>query len=137
MDNLTIKDSGQVIFTSCEDFNLPLTISSTTDLLEVVLSSTRVFTPRRGVLFHYTAVGCPTPQPPKDGYLVYRNATSAEYSCCVGFSFPPANERTRTINCMGHRWDAELPFPDCKSERIVYFPVIQEFKVPGSLLPRE
>lgn len=82
----------------------------------MVLVASKSMTPQRGVLFYYTAVGCAAPPPPVDGYLIFRNDSVASFSCCVGFVFPDTGERERVISCLGHEWDAVLPFPDCESK---------------------
>jgi hypothetical protein len=84
--------------------------------MEVVLASTHSLMPLRGILVHYTAVGCSTPDAPEDGYLVYRNDTVAEFRCCVDLTFADNGEKTKIINCLGAHWDVDLPLPNCTSE---------------------
>ncbi|KAF5303079.1 hypothetical protein FQR65_LT08410 [Abscondita terminalis] len=114
-DLLEISDRGQILYSTCIQQEPPVEIVSLDDSLDIVLmpSKTESVLPTRGVLLYYTAVGCPTPNPPRDGYLVYRNDTIAEYSCCVGYTFPDINKRNRIIKCMGYQWNASLPLPDC------------------------
>lgn len=116
-DLLEVHDRGSVVYSSCSSEEPSTEISSMSNSLEVVLvTSPEVLVPRRGVLLYYTAVGCPTPRPPADGYLVFRNDTVAEFMCCVGFVFPDIRKRTRFIRCLGYRWDVPLPIPDCTSK---------------------
>ncbi|XP_071442835.1 uncharacterized protein [Hetaerina americana] len=79
--------------------------------------------PKRGLLFHYKALGCrwPPPRAPKDGYLVSQNASAVHYMCCVGFKFPDSGRREREIRCDEQRglWRVLEPselselLPDC------------------------
>lgn len=115
-DTLLVKNNDQTIYSACITENPPATITSTGKSLEVVLMASKPITPQRGVLFYYTAVGCAAPAAPADGYLVFRNDTVAGFSCCVGFVFPDTGKRERVISCLGHEWDAVLPFPDCESK---------------------
>lgn len=91
------------------------------EVLEVALVSAHALVPLRGVLIYYTAVGCSTPDPPEDGYLVYRNETAAEYRCCINLAFEDDGQRTKVINCVGAHWDVELPLPNCTSKEIWFF----------------
>ncbi|KAG7159185.1 putative CUB domain-containing protein-like 10, partial [Homarus americanus] len=58
------------------------------------------------------AIGCETPATPVDGYMAYRNATHAEYWCCVRHVFPDTHARRRLLKCnRAHTWNDTLP--DC------------------------
>ncbi|XP_031342848.1 seizure 6-like protein isoform X2 [Photinus pyralis] len=115
-DIVEVSDRGQILYSTCEQHEPPLEITSLDDTLDVTLipSPKENLLPRRGIMFYYTAVGCSTPIAPKDGYLVYRNDTVAEYSCCVGYAFPDTRIRSRIIKCLGYRWNTTVPLPDCK-----------------------
>ena len=101
---------------TCRPQEPPLEVLSEGEFMEVVLVSRHSLTPRRGILVHYTAVGCPTPEAPEDGYLVYRNETAAEYSCCVNRVFEDDGRKTKVVQCLGARWDIDLPLPNCTSK---------------------
>ena len=101
---------------TCRPQEPPLEVLSDGEFMEVVLVSRHSLTPRRGILVHYTAVGCPTPEAPEDGYLVYRNETAAEYSCCVNRVFEDDGRKTKVVQCLGARWDIDLPLPNCTSK---------------------
>ncbi|KAF2881661.1 hypothetical protein ILUMI_24518 [Ignelater luminosus] len=120
-DLLEVSDSGQTLYSTCEQQEPPIQVTSLGDTLDITLhpSPTESLLPRRGVLFYYTAVGCPTPSAPKDGYLVYRNDTAAEYSCCIGYAFPDIKKRRRIIKCLGHKWDVSIPLPNCDNTTLV------------------
>jgi hypothetical protein len=65
--------------------------------------------------FLFAALGCPPLKTPEDGYLVDRNATHAQYMCCVGFVFPDTSRRERYLHCEnGNVWTTDLP--DCISK---------------------
>ncbi|EFA03096.2 hypothetical protein TcasGA2_TC013005 [Tribolium castaneum] len=112
-DRLEILDSGQLVQTTCKPQDPPLEVVSESEFVEVVLVSAHSLVPLRGVLIHYTAVGCPTPDAPEDGYLVYRNETAAEYRCCINRAFEDDGQKTKIINCEGAKWDVDLPLPNC------------------------
>ncbi|KAF5281537.1 hypothetical protein FQA39_LY05072 [Lamprigera yunnana] len=115
-DVLDISDKGQSLHSTCTQQEPPIEIISLDESLNITLipSRTESLLPTRGVLLYYTAVGCLTPNPPHNGYLVYRNNNIAEYSCCVGYVFLDTHSRGRTIKCLGYKWDTVLPMPDCK-----------------------
>ncbi|CAH1117986.1 unnamed protein product [Phaedon cochleariae] len=115
-DVLEIRDSGQVIHSSCRQQHPPTEIISATESIEVVLSSRHEFNPRRGFLIRYSIVGCSDIDIPQDVYVVYRNYNSMVLSCCVGYQFPDTGTRTRTISCLGAFWNTSLPLLDCQSE---------------------
>jgi len=73
----------------------------------------------------FAALGCPPLKTPADGYLVDRNATHAQYMCCVGFIFPDTSRRDRSLYCQnGNTWTTDLP--DCISKWLLWpFDVIQ------------
>lgn len=121
-DAVEVSDRDQILYSTCEQQEPPIEVISLGDSLDITLVPSRIenVVPSRGVLFYYTAVGCPTPSAPKDGYLVYRNDTAAVFRCCVGFAFPDTRSRSRVIKCLGHRWDIELPFPDCGSKSFYF-----------------
>lgn len=59
------------------------------------------------------ALGCPTPAPPADGYLSYRNATHAEFLCCVHHAFPDTMTRRRILQCSDRTQTWNDTLPDC------------------------
>ncbi|KAJ3632746.1 hypothetical protein MTP99_009734 [Tenebrio molitor] len=132
-DRLEVIDSGQVIGRTCKQQEPPFEILSDSEFMEVVLASTHSLMPLRGILVHYTAVGCSTPDAPEDGYLVYRNDTVAEFRCCVDLTFADNGEKTKIINCLGAHWDVDLPLPNCTSETKKLILPIQESRKPQKL----
>ncbi|XP_046403501.1 uncharacterized protein LOC124169071 [Ischnura elegans] len=92
----------RVLLSGCGEAPEAVRFESPQGALRVALrsSSPTIYT-KRGVLFHYKALGCgwPNPDTPKDGYLVTRNATAAYYMCCVGFKFPDTGIRQRELRC--------------------------------------
>lgn len=115
-DVLEIKEDEQVVYSTCRMENNPVKLLPTSENIEIVLKSRRKFTPRRGILIHYNIMGCRTPEPPEDGYLLYRNETVAEFRCCVGFAFPDTGRRTKILHCLNSVWDTTLPLFNCQSK---------------------
>lgn len=71
-DSLEIRDTGQVILSTCRQDHPPAEITSGSESIEIVLSSRDILNPLRGFLVHYTVIGClPFPVPP-NAYIVYR-----------------------------------------------------------------
>ncbi|KAJ8971863.1 hypothetical protein NQ317_008539 [Molorchus minor] len=119
-DILKIIDTGQVIYSTCRQEDPPTEVISGTETVDVILTSTAVINPRRGVLLYYTAVGCPTPVTPQNGYLVHRTDEIAEFSCCGGYTFPDTGSRTKSLKCLGAHWNSSLPLLDCE---MTYFTI--------------
>ncbi|XP_044750148.1 uncharacterized protein LOC123310661 [Coccinella septempunctata] len=113
-DRLEIIDSEILVYSTCHQKEPPKEYLSLSDSLEIVLYSSQRLTPLRGILLHYTAVGCPTPVPPADSYLVYINDTFAAFSCCVGYVFPDTGTKTRQLTCEGSTWSEIMPLPNCE-----------------------
>ncbi|XP_017774864.1 PREDICTED: uncharacterized protein LOC108561440 [Nicrophorus vespilloides] len=113
LDVFEVKEYENKIFVSCLEQEPPAVIVSVGDVLEINLRATENLIAKRGVLFHYTAIGCPTPNSPADGYLVHRNDTDVLFTCCVGFAFPDSLQREKRLKCLGHSWNYQLPLPNC------------------------
>lgn len=118
---MEIIDSDNVIYSSCDQTEPPKEITSTGDSLDIKLITHEILIPRRGILIQYTAVGCETPLPPKHGYLVYRNDTTAVFSCCIGYIFAESKSRILNLICLGRAWNYKLPLPECKSKYAYHF----------------
>ncbi|KAL3283040.1 hypothetical protein HHI36_006198 [Cryptolaemus montrouzieri] len=115
-DHLEILDSDIVVYSTCHQREPPAEIISVSESLEIILASSQRLTPQRGILLHYTAVGCPTPIPPADSYLVFINDTFAVFSCCVGYVFPDTGTKSRQLSCEGSKWNEMMPLPNCEGE---------------------
>lgn len=121
-DVLEIIESDQVIYRTCRQQHPPTTVTSTSDSLQIVLrGATNGIVPRRGVLIHYKAIGCSTPDPPEDGYLISRNDSVAQFRCCVGYRFPDSGLILRTVRCLGAEWNESLPLINCERTFIYQF----------------
>merc|ERR1712071_172121 len=59
------------LMNKCGEIQEPLLIESSDNELNLTLSVKSEFYAKRGVFAHFTAVGCPTPKYPKQGYLVH------------------------------------------------------------------
>ncbi|CAH0557808.1 unnamed protein product [Brassicogethes aeneus] len=121
-DYLEIQDDTQVVYTSCVQEHPPIVLTSFTEDFTIVLKSQNDFNPRRGFFIHYSALGCPMPELPEDGYLVYRNDTAAVFHCCVGFHFPDTGARRKVISCEGDRWNETLPLMNCERDILSNIP---------------
>ncbi|XP_030752445.1 uncharacterized protein LOC115879666 isoform X2 [Sitophilus oryzae] len=113
-DVLQIKDTNQVIFSTCKQGYPPDEIRSGSESVEVVLRSRHEINARRGVLIYFQTVGCQVPEPPKQGYLVSKNDSYASFTCCRGYLFPDTRTKSRTIECQGVNWNISLPLLDCE-----------------------
>nr|XP_022904360.1 uncharacterized protein LOC111416538 [Onthophagus taurus] len=118
-DQLLIKDSGQTIYSSCNQNQSLTQMTSVSDSIEIILSSTEILTPRRGVLFHYAPVGCKPLNIPNNGYLVSKNESVTIFGCCADFTFSDTNQKTKVIKCIGYKWDFILPLPSCDNKRLI------------------
>ncbi|KAF7269962.1 uncharacterized protein LOC143202854 isoform X2 [Rhynchophorus ferrugineus] len=114
-DILEIKDSNQIIYSTCEQEHPPSEVLSGGDSVEVILKSRQEINARRGVLIYFKAFGCHLPSPPEEGYLVSRNDSFATYTCCRGLVFPDTQAKTRTIRCLGTVWNISLPLLGCEA----------------------
>jgi len=111
-DFLTVTEGSRLLMNKCGEIQEPLLIESSDNELNLTLSVKSEFYAKRGVFAHFTAVGCPTPKYPKQGYLVHGNASHAEFMCCVDHVFPDTGKRFRNLTCQeGYRWSEDLP--DC------------------------
>ncbi|XP_045533788.1 uncharacterized protein LOC106714286 isoform X2 [Papilio machaon] len=111
-DFVSVVDSnGESLLSTCEQVDLPLRLTSTTDALEVIVEAkSQGAFPKRGVLLHYKSLGCVTLPAPSDGYLVYRNEDVAHYMCNVNFVFADTRQRARMIWCFeDNRWNGTIP----------------------------
>ncbi|XP_063234716.1 uncharacterized protein LOC134537810 isoform X2 [Bacillus rossius redtenbacheri] len=115
-DRLQVSEEDRVLLAECGDLSSAEVVVSQGGALNVSLAGlTREVFPKRGVLFHYRAVGCPSLTPPADGYTVFRNHTDAQFTCCVGHVFPDTRLRDRRLRCVnGNTWSASLP--DCVAD---------------------
>lgn len=54
-------------------------------------------------------MGCPSLEPPADGYLVARNESLAVFRCSVGFVFEDSERHARVLACEhGNTWNDSL-----------------------------
>ncbi|XP_072383645.1 uncharacterized protein [Diabrotica undecimpunctata] len=121
IDRLEIRDTGQVIFSTCKQTHPPTEVISGTESIEIVLSSTQSINPRRGFLLHFAAVGCPEIELPQDSYLMYRNAGLMVFSCCLGYQFPDTGTRIKSVGCQGAFWNSSLPLLHCQKSTTPYW----------------
>ncbi|XP_065164382.1 uncharacterized protein [Atheta coriaria] len=113
VDLFEVKEVDNSIFSSCNEQEPLRELITLSDSVDITLRASESLVARRGVLVHYAAVGCATPASPKDGYLVYRNDSTAVFTCSVGYVFADTLERNREIQCQGHRWQEKLPLANC------------------------
>ncbi|XP_042239777.1 uncharacterized protein LOC121877896 [Homarus americanus] len=111
-DSVTVTEGSKQLLQKCGETNKPLKIKSEGPELNVTLTATSNVYPKRGYIGYFQAIGCETPATPVDGYMAYRNATHAEYWCCVRHVFPDTHARRRLLKCnRAHTWNDTLP--DC------------------------
>ncbi|XP_046646949.1 uncharacterized protein LOC124336997 isoform X2 [Daphnia pulicaria] len=114
-DVLTVTEHSRLLLNKCGQVEEPLVIESSSDEINITLSVKSHFIPKRGLMAYFTAMGCPTPRVPKQGYLVTgSNSSRAEFICSVDHVFPDTGLRFRNLTCLdqeGHRWNEDLP--DC------------------------
>ncbi|KAL0848906.1 hypothetical protein ABMA28_013308 [Loxostege sticticalis] len=111
-DYVSVQDSnGDSMLSSCEQVELPLRLTSTTNTVDVqVEARSKGAYPKRGVLLHYKSIGCVTLPAPSDGYLVYRNGDVAHYMCNVNHVFVDTRQRARLIWCYDdNSWNDTVP----------------------------
>ncbi|XP_050552285.1 uncharacterized protein LOC118273271 [Spodoptera frugiperda] len=111
-DHVTVQDlNGDILLSSCDQVDLPLRLISVTNVVDVTVEAKSIGAyPKRGVLLHYKSIGCVTPPPPSNGYLVYRNEDVAHYMCNVNFVFVDTRQRARLIWCYDdNRWNDTVP----------------------------
>ncbi|XP_050081761.1 uncharacterized protein LOC126569023 [Anopheles aquasalis] len=113
-DYLHVVDlnTNHTLFHSCTESTRPIEIVSIQDRLEVsVRTTTKVIYPKRGVLLHYTALGCEAPSPtPGRMKLVRRTENKAKYVCDPLHVFPDTGETSRELICTAkHAWNRALP----------------------------
>jgi len=119
-DFLRVSEGRRLLSLDCGDLSEPVVVTSRSAEVTVTLwSQGQALYPHRGTLVYYTAVGCPSPVTPRDGYRVYRNASHALYSCCVNFVFADTLKRDRLLRCVdGRGWNDTLPW-QCIDVRIL------------------
>ncbi|XP_045624633.1 uncharacterized protein [Procambarus clarkii] len=111
-DSVSVMEGSKQLLLRCGEAKQPLSVISEGPELNVTLTATTKLFPKRGYVAHFQALGCETPSTPADGYMAYRNATHAEYWCCVHHVFPDTLARRRLLQCTrGHSWNDTLP--DC------------------------
>ncbi|KAK7074502.1 hypothetical protein SK128_018083, partial [Halocaridina rubra] len=111
-DSLLVTEGSKQLLTRCGEINQPISITSEGSSLNITLNAYDDLSPKRGYIAHFQALGCESPDMPQDGYRAYRNATHAEYWCCVHHVFPDTLSRKRILKCnRGHAWNDTLP--DC------------------------
>jgi len=111
-DYLSVTEGSRLLMNKCGEIEEPIVIESSDNELNVTLSVKSEFYSKRGLLAHFTAVGCPIPKHPKQGYLVHGNTSHAEFMCCVDHVFPDTGFRFKNLTCQqGYRWSEDLP--DC------------------------
>ncbi|XP_052869489.1 uncharacterized protein LOC128275129 [Anopheles cruzii] len=113
-DYLHVVDlnTNQTLFHSCTESTRPIEIVSLQERLEVaVRTTTKIIYPKRGVLLHYTALGCEVPFPtPAHMRLVRRTEKRASYVCDPLHVFPDTGESSRELICtVRHTWNRVLP----------------------------
>ncbi|XP_049279915.1 uncharacterized protein LOC125762144 isoform X1 [Anopheles funestus] len=113
-DYLQVVDlnTNQTLFHSCTESSRPIEIVSIQERLEVsVRTTTKVIYPKRGVLVHYTALGCELPSPtPGHMRLVRRTEHRVKYVCDPLHVFPDTGESVRELICTAkHTWNRPLP----------------------------
>ncbi|XP_044743304.1 uncharacterized protein LOC123305600 [Chrysoperla carnea] len=121
VDQLSVIDNSRSIYNSClEEVSLQPMMSSSSQVdINLEIKSKKMF-PKRGVLLYYKGIGCPTLDPPIDGYLIDRNETIAEYMCNVGYIFHETQSRIFILRCVGgNAWHTELP--DCINTTITIY----------------
>ena len=78
-----------------------------------IKTATKTIFPRRGILAEFWPLGCASPRDQvSDGYLLWRNDTTAVLSCSTGFLFAPELQRKKVLRCvhgpLGPRWDKDV-----------------------------
>ncbi|KAJ1521336.1 hypothetical protein ONE63_003012 [Megalurothrips usitatus] len=126
VDALTVREGAENadLVSECGergDDDGDLEVESERGALDVSLTtrSLNAF-PSRGVLIHYKAVGCPSLEPPADGYLVARNESLAVFRCSVGFVFEDSERHARVLACEhGNTWNDSLSACVSECQRLV------------------
>lgn len=113
-DYLQVVDlnTNRTLFRSCTETNRLIEIVSVEERLEVSIhTTTKVIYPKRGVLIHYTALGCEVPSPtPGHMQLVRRTERRAKFVCDPLYVFPDTGESSRELICTAkHTWNRPLP----------------------------
>ncbi|KAM7293899.1 uncharacterized protein ISCGN_023474 [Ixodes scapularis] len=113
-DLVSVSEGSNPLLVACgEELRNLRSVQSVSNRLEVRFRASE-FVPNRGFLLRYRLVGCPTPGPPHQGYLVHRTPSSAEYKCCRDHVFADTLRDTRTLHCVdGNAWNDSVP--DCVS----------------------
>ncbi|CAH2988492.1 unnamed protein product [Chilo suppressalis] len=138
MDYVSVQDSnGDSLLSSCEQVELPLQLTSTTNTVEVLVEAkSKGAYPKRGVLLHYKSVGCVTLPAPSDGYLVYRNEEVAHYMCNVNYVFADTRQRARLLWCYDdNRWNDTVPLCIAEAVKAVWNDSAPVTRVEDAKLP--
>ncbi|KAJ8929642.1 hypothetical protein NQ314_017651 [Rhamnusium bicolor] len=108
-DILEVKDTDQVIHAACRQEHPPAEIISGSDSVDVVLTSSQIFNPKRAydrIFSTYIYLFS----------FIYRTDDLATFSCCLGYYFPDTGTRTKSLRCLGAYWNISLPLLDCQSK---------------------
>ncbi|XP_058840767.1 uncharacterized protein LOC131696234 [Topomyia yanbarensis] len=113
-DYVEIRDlaTNQTLFSSCSESTRPIEVISLQERVEVnVRTATKVAYPKRGVLIHYSALGCELPSPtPPHMTLVRRSERRVKYVCDPLYVFPDTAVPSRELVCTSkHTWNRPLP----------------------------
>lgn len=108
-DDITITEGKRRLLVGCGwPKNLPRTITSKKNQLEIRLSS-KEFIPSKGFMIYYKVKGCIPQSPPRLGYMVYSNGTSAMYMCCKDHVFNDTKKDSRHLRCINDQtWNASV-----------------------------
>ncbi|KAL0273476.1 UNVERIFIED_CONTAM: hypothetical protein PYX00_006131 [Menopon gallinae] len=112
-DWLVVSEDGFNRLTACGDTIGDTEVQSSGSVLNIsLIANTKLLFPKRGLLFHYKAVGCLTPKTPQNANLVFRNESQIHFRCCPGFVFPDTSSKDRVLHCYNdNTWDKDVP--DC------------------------
>ncbi|XP_027227548.1 uncharacterized protein [Penaeus vannamei] len=111
-DSISVTEGRKELLKMCGEIKQPITVTSEGPVLSLNFNAVTDVFPKRGYAAYYEALGCESPPIPEDGYRSFRNATHAEYWCCVHHVFPDTLERRRILKCnRGSSWNDTVP--DC------------------------
>ena len=101
-DSLVIKEEGRTLLSMCGGLSSPVSILSTTNLVEVRMrtaASRQQLYPRRGTLLHYSVQGCATPPPIAEGEAIKMNNSMAVLECNPGHVLQSTLSQVATLQC--------------------------------------
>ncbi|RXG53074.1 hypothetical protein Avbf_18068 [Armadillidium vulgare] len=111
-DFVAVSEGSTELLRKCGNPKKPLAVISTDNFLNITLHTSSDVYLKRGFVAGFSAVGCKTPPLPEDGYMSHRNATHAEFWCCVRHVFPDTMQRVKYLTCRyDMQWDKVVP--DC------------------------